>query len=144
MPRHAYGPAGELSASLLPAAETTGEGGGSLIAQPLARQLNYDQGVGRWRLGACPRMPALSLRFACAMLGAQAAVLLWALAAPVETCQSYAGNATACDWGTKDPCHGAQPNVCFPDWRSYWTCMVVLATLGAMASGAPPDVSMLA
>ena len=85
----------------------------------------------------CGEMLRTHGKFLGVLLAVELLILFWALLKPETRCHGQ------CDWGENDPCTDLKPVHCFPDWRSYFTVGVVLATLGVMSNGTPPDVAML-
>jgi hypothetical protein len=65
------------------------------------------------------------IAFGAGMAAVQGLIVLWAVVLPVERCTEE----LLVD--------------CFPDWRSYFTLGLLLAALGFMAMGSPPDLTML-
>jgi hypothetical protein len=160
MPRHG---GGELQQALLVplegAEEATGGTGSSsplpqaAAASPLSPAVG-ERGRcwGRARELAVRHVKSWHLKFALGMLAMQGAVLLWAAAAPLPKCApelsdyplpKCAAAATPSGSGVGGGGGGGAEAACFPDGRSYFTVGLVLATLGCMGVGVPPDLAML-
>eukprot|EP01047_Picozoa_sp_COSAG01_P011437 COSAG01_NODE_500_length_16223_cov_42.586988_11_plen_329_part_00 len=158
MPRHG---SGELQQALLvplEGAEEAPGGAGSSSPLPQAAAASpLSQVVGRARELAGRHVKSWHLKFALGMLAMQGAVLLWAAVAPLPTCApelshyplprkcpaaaTPSGGSASSGVGVGGG--GGAEAACFPDGRSYFTVGLVLATLGCMGVGVPPDLAML-